>query len=61
MAARSWCSGTRLGESMARPPSGRRRQDVDEIYVFRMRNGKLTDAAGVAGNLSRMRQLGLDG
>jgi len=26
-----------------------------------MRNGKLTDAAGVEGNLSRMRQLGLDG
>jgi len=53
--AERWCSGTRLGESMARPPSGRRRQDVDEIYVFRMRNGKLTDAAEVEDNLSRMR------
>jgi hypothetical protein len=34
---------------------------VDEIYIFRVRNGKLADATGVEDNLSRMRQLGLDG
>jgi hypothetical protein len=40
-------SGTHLGEWKGRPPSGRRFQDVDEMYVFRVRNGKLTDATGV--------------
>jgi len=61
VAAHFRCSGTQLGEWMGRPPSGRRFQDVDEIYMFRVRNGKLTDATGVEDNLSRMRQLGLDG
>ena len=60
VAAHFRCSGTHLGEWMGRPPSGRRFQDVDEIYIFRVRNGKLTDATGVEYNLSRMRQLGLD-
>ncbi len=61
VAAHFRCSGTHLGEWMGRPPSGRRFQDVDEIYIFRVRNGKLTDATGVEDNLSRMRQLGLEG
>ena len=60
VAAHFRCSGTHLGEWMGRSPSGRRFQDVDEIYIFRVRNGKLTDATGVEDNLSRMRQLGLD-
>ena len=60
VAAHFRCSGTHLGEWMGRPPSGRRFQDVDEIYIFRVQNGKLTDATGVEDNLSRMRQLGLD-
>jgi predicted ester cyclase len=60
VAAHFRCSGTHLGEWMGRPPSRRRFQDVDEIYIFRVRNGKLTDATGVEDNLSRMRQLGLD-
>jgi hypothetical protein len=46
---------------LGRPPSGQRSQDVDEIYIFRVCDGKLTDATGVEDNLSRMRQLGLDG
>jgi hypothetical protein len=32
---------------------------VDEIYLFRVANGKLTGAAAVEDNLARMRQLGL--
>jgi predicted ester cyclase len=60
VAAHFRCSGTHLGEWMGRPPSGRRFQDVNEIYIFRVRNGKLTDATGIEDNLSRMRQLGLD-
>ena len=69
VAAHFRCSGTHLrewivptwGERIGRPRSSRRFQDVDEIYIFRVRNGKLTDAAGVEDNLIRMRQLGLDG
>jgi hypothetical protein len=34
---------------MGRPPSGRRFQDVDEVYIFPVRNGKLTDATGARG------------
>jgi hypothetical protein len=30
------------------------------MYIFRVRNGKLTDATGVKDNLSRIRQIGLD-
>jgi predicted ester cyclase len=59
VAAHFRCSGTHLGEWLGRPPSGRRFQDVDEIYIFRVSDGKLIAAAGVEDNLSRMRQLGL--
>jgi len=53
------CSGTHLGEWRGHPPTGRRFQDVDEIYIFRVSNGKLAAAFGVEDNLARMRQLGL--
>lgn len=53
------CSGTHAGEWLGRPPTGRRFEDVDEIYVFTVRNGKLSSATGVEDNLSRLRQLGL--
>jgi hypothetical protein len=39
-------------------PTGRRFQDVDEIYIFRVHHGKLAGAFGVEDNLGRMRQLG---
>ena len=41
------------------PPTGRRFHDVDEIYIFRVRGGKLAAAFGVEDNMERMRQLGL--
>jgi predicted ester cyclase len=59
VAAHFRCSGTQLGEWMGRPPSGQRFQDVDEIYIFRVSNGKLIAATVVEDNMSRMRQLGL--
>lgn len=37
VAAHFRCSGTHLGEWMGHPPTGRRFQDIDEIYIFRMR------------------------
>lgn len=59
VAAHFRCSGTHLGEWMGQPPTGRRFQDVDEIYIFRVRGGKLAGAFGVEDNMRRMRQLGL--
>jgi predicted ester cyclase len=53
------CSGTHRGEWLGVAPTGRRFEDVDEIYVFRIENGKLSSAVGVEDNLSRMRQLGI--
>jgi predicted ester cyclase len=60
VAAHFRCSGTHLGEWMGHPPTGRRFHDVDEIYIFRVRNGRLTGATGVEDNMARMRQLGLN-
>jgi hypothetical protein len=44
---------------MDHPPTGRRFQDVDEIYIFRVAGGKLESGFGVEDNVARMRQLGL--
>jgi predicted ester cyclase len=54
------CSGTHEGEWLGRPPTGRRFENVDEIYVFRVADGRLVDmTAAVEDNLTRLRQLGL--
>jgi predicted ester cyclase len=58
VAAHFRCSGTHLGEWMGHPPTARRFQDFDEIYIFRVSSGKLTGAFGVEDNVARMRQLG---
>jgi hypothetical protein len=39
--------------------TGRRFENVDEIYIFRVRAGKLVSAFGVEDNLTRLRQLGI--
>jgi predicted ester cyclase len=54
------CSGTHRGEWLGRPPTGRRFENIDEIYIFRVRDGKLVSAIGVEDNLARIRQLGLE-
>ena len=53
------CSGTHTGEWLGIAPTGRRFEDVDEIYVFTVGDGKLVAAYGVEDNLSRLRQLGI--
>jgi hypothetical protein len=45
---------------MGHPPAGRRFQDVDELYIFRIRGGKLAGAFGGEDNRARMRQFGLN-
>jgi predicted ester cyclase len=53
------CSGTHRGEWLGVPATGRRFEDVDEVYIFQVRDGKLVAAFGVEDNLSRLRQLGI--
>jgi predicted ester cyclase len=54
------CSGTHEGEWRGHAPSGRRFEGIDEVYVFRVQDGKLAAAiAVVEDNLTRLRQLGL--
>jgi predicted ester cyclase len=57
--ARFRCSGTHRGEWLGVPATGRRFENVDEIYIFRIRDARLVAAVGVEDNLSRLRQLGL--
>lgn len=57
--ARFRCSGTHLGQWRAHPPTGRRFEDVDEVYFFEVRDGRLARAWGLEDSLSRLRQLGL--
>ena len=57
--ARFKCSGTHLGEWLGVPATGRRFESVDEIYIFRVQDGRLVSALGVEDNLSRLRQLGI--
>ena len=59
VAAHFKCSGTHRGEWLGLPPSGRRFEGVDEIYIFRVQDGKLVSALGVEDNLTRLRQLGI--
>ena len=54
------CSGTHLGEWRGLPASGRRFEDIDEIYIFAVEDGRLSSAVAVVeDNLTRLRQLGL--
>jgi predicted ester cyclase len=53
------CSGTHRGEWLGIPPTGRRFEGVDEIYILEVRDGKLARAIGVEDNVSRLRQLGI--
>jgi predicted ester cyclase len=54
------CSGTHRREWRGIPASGRRFEDVDEVYIFRVEHGKLSSMiAVVEDNLTRLRQLGV--
>ena len=53
------CSGTQQGEWRGQPATGRGFEGIDEIYIFKVEDGKLAGAlAGVEDNVTRMRQLG---
>jgi predicted ester cyclase len=55
------CSGTHEGEWRGRPATGRRFEGIDEVYIFRVQDGKLASAlAIVEDDLTRLRQLGIE-
>ena len=53
------CSGTRTGHWRGHSPTGRRFENVDEVYIFRVVDGRITEAWGLEDSLSRLRQLAL--
>ena len=53
------CSATHAGEWRGRGPSGRRFEDVDEVYFFSFEHGRISGAWGLEDTLDRLRQLGL--
>jgi predicted ester cyclase len=57
--ARFKCSGTHRGEWRGHPPTGRAFTDIDEIYIFTVKDGKLADAFALEDTLARLEQLGL--
>jgi predicted ester cyclase len=54
------CSATHRGEWRGHAPTGRRFEDVDEVYFFTFEGDRIAAAWGVEDTLDRFRQLGLD-
>lgn len=59
VAARFRCSGSHLGVWQGHAPTGRRFENVDEVYFFTFQEGLIVRAWGLEDSLSRFRQLGL--
>jgi predicted ester cyclase len=53
------CSGTHLGPWQGSQPTGRRMQDIDEVYFFTLREGRIAEAWGIEDSAKRLRQLEL--
>ena len=53
------CSGTHLGEWLGHAPTGRRFTRIDEVGIFRIRDGLIVAAWGLEDTLRRLEQLGL--
>ena len=53
------CSATHLGEWLGHAPTGRRFERVDEVSIYRFRDGRITQVWSLEDSLDRLRQLGL--
>ena len=53
------CSGKHLGEWLGHAPTGRRFEAVDEVYIFRLSEGRIVHAWGLEDTIGRLEQLGL--
>jgi predicted ester cyclase len=54
------CSATHLGEWRGHAPTGRRFEDVDEVYFFNFSADRIAAVWGLEDTLDRFQQLGLD-
>jgi predicted ester cyclase len=54
------CSGTHRGDWRGHAPTGRRFEDVDEVYFFTFQGERISAAWGLEDTLDRLRQLGLE-
>jgi predicted ester cyclase len=53
------CSGTHLREWLGYAPTGRRFEAIDEVSIYRFRDGRIVESWGLEDNLERLKQLGL--
>ena len=53
------CSATHQGTWRGHPPTGRRFENIAEVYIFQIRDGKIVHAWGIEDTLTRMKQLRL--
>jgi predicted ester cyclase len=53
------CSGTHEGEFMGLPPTGRRFDEIDEVYFLKFRDRRIVDFWGLEDNLTRLEKLGI--
>jgi ketosteroid isomerase-like protein len=53
------CSATHLGDWLGHAPTGRRFVRVDEVSIFRFRDGRIVQVWSLEDTLGRLRQLGL--
>ena len=53
------CSGTHQGPWLGQPPTRRRFHRIDEVYIFRTQQGRITHAWGLEDTHRRLKQLRL--
>ena len=53
------CSGAHLREWLGHAPTGRRFEAIDEVSIYRFRDGRIVESWGLEDNLGRLQQLGL--
>jgi ketosteroid isomerase-like protein len=53
------CSATHLGEWLGQVPTGRRFERIDEVSIFRFRDGRIANVWSLEDTLERLKQLGL--
>jgi predicted ester cyclase len=53
------CSATHQGKWLGQAPTGRRFERIDEVWILRLRDGKIVHVWSLEDTLDRLRQLGL--
>ena len=53
------CSGTHTGGWLGHAPTGRRFEEIDEVSIYRLHNGRIVESWGIEDILGRLEKLGL--